>query len=148
MHTVEQAIPSGRLVVVRPSLRGLPALMLAIVLRLHKKTQKAVVKAIEAAEHTAANRKAALDGIERNRKLSREMLLGESAARQIEGDLEMYTPENLHKRRKLRQNPLILELLEIWWAEATESFDRDGGGALDKKEYRQFHRRLVRAFAR
>ena len=120
---------------------------LKVVLRLHLKTQDAVVKAIAAAEHTATKKKAAMDGLERNRRMSQQELLGDNAMRQLEGDLDMYTPENLHKRRKLRTHPDIVELLEIWWAKATMSFDHDGGGALDKKEYRQFHRRLVAAFA-
>jgi hypothetical protein len=121
------------------------SLGLRMVMRLHVKTQDAVEKAIKVSQENKAIKEDAEEDLARVKQ--RRASLGVRAKAQRQGDLDHYTADSLHKRRRLRDHPEIVRLLEMWWRGATHSFDKDDSNQLEKHEYKKFHKRLVRAFA-
>jgi hypothetical protein len=64
-----------------------------------------------------------------------------------EGDPTMYEAEQLVARYRNRNAPDVLAELHRWWKKACGDLDTDVDGCLGRDEYREMHRRLVRAFA-
>ena len=65
--------------------------------------------------------------------------------RQNEGDMDLYTKENVRRRLAAFEQPRVQELLEWWWRGARGD-DADGDGLLQFDEYAQIYGRLVAAF--
>ena len=62
---------------------------------------------------------------------------------QKQGDLDMYSEENLAIRERLRDDRRVCRMLERWWAGSSAHDDRDKNEALDHDEYERFYARLV-----
>ena len=71
--------------------------------------------------------------------------LDEDGRRQNEGDIDLYTEENVRRRLAAFEHPRVQELLEWWWRGACGD-DADGDGLLQFDEYAQLYGRLVAAF--
>eukprot|EP00936_MAST-01D_sp_MAST-1D-sp1_P002925 g2925.t1 len=65
-----------------------------------------------------------------------------------EGDIELYSDAELHKRADLRYAPDITAHLDAWWSAALKYVERDDDDddILDKEEYRRFYVKLIRSF--
>ena len=44
--------------------------------------------------------------------------------------IDFYSPENVAKRKALRNHPLVLEALKIWWTTAERGLDHEKGQEL------------------
>ncbi|EGB10654.1 hypothetical protein AURANDRAFT_62059 [Aureococcus anophagefferens] len=62
---------------------------------------------------------------------------------QKQGDLDMYSEENLAIRERLRDDRRVCRMLERWWSGSSAHDDRDKNEALDHDEYERFYARLV-----
>jgi len=68
----------------------------------------------------------------------------EKARARNDGDVELYSDQNLDKREAIREDPAIVTILEEWWSAAKTFDDKDGNESLDINEYAGFHKRLLR----
>jgi hypothetical protein len=69
----------------------------------------------------------------------------EKAQVQNQGDMAMYTDEVQAIREALfESNKEVNAQLDAWWVAATLYLDKDGDADLDKQEYAEFHKRLLR----
>ena len=62
---------------------------------------------------------------------------------QKQGDMEMYSEENLVVREELRDHLEVCRELEKWWGGSSAHDDRDKDDRLDHGEYESFYSRLV-----
>ena len=65
-----------------------------------------------------------------------------------QGNAEMYTAENLHKRKALQRDPRLLACIERWWDTCISSTSASGGewaGELPKAEFIALNCRLYKA---
>ena len=58
----------------------------------------------------------------------------EKARAKNDGDLELYSDQNLDKREAIREDPAIVTILEEWWSAAKTFDDKDGNDSLDINE--------------
>jgi hypothetical protein len=69
----------------------------------------------------------------------------EKAQAQNQGDIDLYSDEMQAIREGLfESNKEVNAQLDTWWAAATLYLDKDGDADLDKSEYAEFHKRLLR----
>lgn len=81
-----------------------------------------------------------VDGFSGDLEARRSRLM--SMAFRQHGNLEYYTDSNLAKRERLRQHPLIISVLEQWWARFDWFF-----GIIIREQYVEFHVMLAKAMS-
>lgn len=64
-----------------------------------------------------------------------------------QGILSLYTPENLVKREKIREDPRVENILGKWWAASLRYDDKDRDEGLNRSEYAAWHSRLLALYA-
>ena len=64
-----------------------------------------------------------------------------------QGILALYTPENLVKREKIREDPRVENILGKWWAASLRYDDKDRDEGLNRSEYAAWHSRLLALYA-
>ena len=64
-----------------------------------------------------------------------------------QGILALYTPENLVKREKIREDPRVENILGKWWAASLRYDDKDRDEGLNRSEYAAWHARLLALYA-
>ena len=64
-----------------------------------------------------------------------------------QGILSLYTPENLTKREKIREDPRVENILGKWWAASLRYDDKDRDEGLNRGEYAAWHARLLALYA-
>ena len=64
-----------------------------------------------------------------------------------QGILALYTPENLVKREKIREDPRVEAILGKWWAASLRYDDKDRDEGLNRSEYAAWHSRLLALYA-
>jgi len=64
-----------------------------------------------------------------------------------QGILSLYTPENLTKREKIREDPRVEAILGKWWAASLRYDDKDRDEGLNRSEYAAWHARLLALYA-
>ena len=58
-----------------------------------------------------------------------------------QGILSLYSPENLTKREKIREDPRVENILGKWWAASLRYDDKDRDEGLNRSEYAAWHGR-------
>ena len=64
-----------------------------------------------------------------------------------QGILSLYSPENLMKREKIREDPRVENILGKWWAASLRYDDKDRDEGLNRSEYAAWHARLLALYA-
>ncbi len=64
-----------------------------------------------------------------------------------QGILSLYSPENLVKREKIREDPRVENILGKWWAASLRYDDKDRDEGLNRSEYAAWHSRLLALYA-
>jgi len=64
-----------------------------------------------------------------------------------QGILSLYSPENLMKREKIREDPRVENILGKWWAASLRFDDKDRDEGLNRSEYAAWHARLLALYA-
>lgn len=59
-----------------------------------------------------------------------------------QGDMSLYSDDNLARRAQLRTNKHIEKMLEKWWVAVCIWQDEDNSKTLSKEEYAEFYKRL------
>ncbi|KAK7254583.1 cytochrome P450 [Aureococcus anophagefferens] len=118
-------------------------------------TQKALVGAAEAVEEEALS----AEEIVRRRGERRKKITAKAEAAmarfaslsdaeksepQNQGDLELYSDENMALREALRDDAGVCRALDRWWRGAVAQDDRDKNASLDRREYGAFYARLLK----
>jgi len=65
----------------------------------------------------------------------------------VEGNMDHYTDDAIHKRKKLRKHPDVLALLDKIWRHVKKLHDQDDNHQLDFDEYKLVHSRITQIFA-
>ncbi|KAH8090243.1 cytochrome p450 [Aureococcus anophagefferens] len=68
----------------------------------------------------------------------------EKSEPQNQGDLELYSDENMALREALRDDAGVCRALDRWWRGAVAQDDRDKNASLDRREYGAFYARLLK----
>ena len=110
----------------------------------HVAIEMDLLTAAEKAAQREARRKAMREQAAAALARFEQMSAEERESARNDGDLDMYSNENLDKREAIREASSVVTVLEEWWSAAKLFDDADGSETLDLPEYTGFHRRLLR----